>query len=229
MKQIKGVVFDLYGTLFDVHSVAARCESFYPQRGREISLIWRQKQLEYTWLRSLMRQYQDFERATEDALVYACQHLGLDLTDARKQVLCNEYLRITPFPEVPAALQAMRDSGLPLAILSNGSINSIDTVVKNAGLYDQFAHLISVDAIKIFKPDARVYALAEQMMQLDRNAILFVSSNAWDVTGAGYYGYPTCWINRGGSTFDELGRRPDHIAHSINALADLLTAAQVDC
>ncbi|MDB6001934.1 MAG: haloacetate dehalogenase, partial [Rhizobacter sp.] len=107
MDAIKGIVFDLYGTLYDVHSVVARCEEYWPQRGREISVLWRQKQLEYTWLRSLMGRYVSFEQATEDALRYTCAHLGLDLDAERHRVLCDGYLRISPFPEVPAALRAL--------------------------------------------------------------------------------------------------------------------------
>ena len=224
MNTIKGIVFDLYGTLYDVHSVAARCESYYPQRGREISVLWRQKQLEYTWLRSLMGQYANFEKATEDALVYTCRHLKLELDAARQVVLCDEYLRIQPFPEVPAALRQLKALGLPLAILSNGSIRSIDTVVRNSGLQDEFAHLISVDEVQVFKPHARVYELAERKLGLPRSEILFVSSNAWDVTGARYFGYPVCWVHRGGGTFDEIGQLPDHIVIGVDAIPGLLAA-----
>ena len=222
MNDIRGIVFDLYGTLFDVHTVAALCEAFYPQRGREVSVLWRQKQLEYTWLRSLMGQYANFEKATEDGLNYTCHHLGLELDGDHRDALCEAYLHLQPFPEVPAALRELRTRGLPLAILSNGSIHSIDAVVRHCGLSGEFAHLISADEVQIFKPSNRVYDLAQRKLGLPRSAILFVSSNAWDATGAGYFGYPTCWVSRGGGTYEELGHQPDHVVSGIDALAGLL-------
>jgi 2-haloacid dehalogenase len=224
MNNIKGVVFDLYGTLFDVHSMAARCDAYFPGRGHELSVLWRQKQLEYTWLRSLMNRYVDFEEVTAQALRFACQHLHLDLDTPASATLCDAYLHITPFAEVPDALRELRRSGLPLAILSNGSPRSIEAVVSNAGLREEFTHLLSVDAMRVYKPDSRVYALAGQALGLDRSEILFVSSNSWDATGAKYFGFPTCWINRTGNTFDEMGQRPDWIVTGLDAAVRLFAA-----
>lgn len=226
MNDIQGIVFDLYGTLYDVHSVAALCDAHYPARGLEVSLLWRQKQLEYTWLRSLMGRYENFEQATEDALNFTCRHLGLELDDPRRAALCDAYLRLSPFPEVRSALRELNARGLTLAILSNGSVRSIASVVRNSGLHDEFEHLLSVDEVAIFKPHMSVYELAERKMGLPSSAILFVSSNSWDATGASYYGYRTCWVNRGGGTFDELGRQPDHTVAGVDAIAALLTTAQ---
>lgn len=223
----KALVFDLYGTLYNVHSVAARCEAQYPQRGSEISTLWRQKQLEYTWLRSLMGEYRNFEQATRDALVFTCSHLRLALDEAACDALCQEYLRIQPFPEVPAALRRLNALGLPLAILSNGSSHSVRTVVQHSGLENAFAHLISVDAVEIFKPHPRVYELAERRLGLQRSEILFVSSNSWDAAGARHSGYPVCWVNRSDACFDELGQQPDHTVIGIDALATLMEAALV--
>jgi 2-haloacid dehalogenase len=152
MKAIKGIIFDLYGTLYDVHSVARHCSEHFPGRGLEISMIWRQKQLEYTWLRSLMGHYLPFEEATDDALRYTCSHLKLMLTNDVRTTLCNEYLKIQPYPEVPAALAELQAMDLPLAILSNGSVRSIHSVVSHSGLEGHFAHLISVEHVKVFKP-----------------------------------------------------------------------------
>jgi 2-haloacid dehalogenase len=225
MKTIRALVFDLYGTLYDVHSVSGACEAMFPQRGMELSLLWRQKQLEYTWLRSLMGAYIAFEEATEDALDYCCQRLGLDLDACRRTALCDAYLRLAPFPEVPATLRELNARGLPLAILSNGSRRSIDAVVRTSGLAGEFAHLLSVDAVRVFKPDPRVYELAEQVLQLDRSSVLFVSSNAWDATGAGYFGYLTCWVNRGGLPFESMGQRPSHIVGSLAELPHVLDEA----
>lgn len=224
MNNIKAIVFDLYGTLYDVHSVSTRCEYYYPQRGLEVSVMWRQKQLEYTWLRSLMGQYADFEKATEDALVFTCKNLKLELDTERKDVLCDEYLRLRPFPEIPAALRGLRARGLPLAILSNGSVRSIESVVRNSGLKSEFAHLISVDDVKVFKPHSHVYELAERRLALSRSDILFVSSNSWDATGARHFGYPVCWVNRGEGTFDEMGQAPDLTVKGIDQLLTVVKA-----
>ncbi|CAN5429721.1 haloacid dehalogenase type II [soil metagenome] len=225
MNDIRAIVFDLYGTLFNVHSVATLCESYYPQRGLETSTLWRQKQLEYTWLRSLMDRYVNFEQATADALVYTCACLDLVLTDERRAALCEAYLQLAPFPEVPGALAELNRRGIPLGILSNGSRFSIDAVVSNAGLKGAFAHLISVEEVRIFKPHGRVYELAEKSFGLPRSSILFVSSNAWDATGAGHFGFPTCWVRRGDAIFEEMGRRPDRVVAGIDALAQIFTSA----
>ena len=226
MKNIKALVFDLYGTLFDVHSVAALCDRIYPGQGAAISATWRQKQLEYTWLRSLMGKYADFEKATLDALHFTCKQLVLPIDDATSLLLCSEYLRIKPYAEVPSALQQLRSQGLPLAILSNGSRHSIHSVVTTAGLANEFEHLISVDEVQIFKPHPSVYKLAQEKMGLRKDEILFVSCNAWDAIGAGYFGYPVCWINRGDKIFDELGRTPDFIARDMADLAEQVIAAK---
>ena len=225
MNNIKAVVFDLYGTLCDVHSVSAVCDARFPGRGREISVMWRQKQLEYTWLRSLMGCYENFEKATNDALTYSCKQLGLELPQAVHKELCNAYLKLSAFPEVPAALDALRKRGLKLAILSNGSVKSIDSVVTHAGIAARFNELISVDEVQIFKPHRNVYQLAEVRLGVPRSEILFVSSNAWDATGASHYGYATCWVNRSKGYFEELGRTPDLQVPDLSAIAPALASA----
>jgi 2-haloacid dehalogenase len=222
MKDIKGIVFDLYGTLYDVHSVAARCSEFFPGQGLEISMMWRQKQLEYTWLRSLMGHYLSFEEATEHALLFTCKRLKLELHQSAQRTLCDAYLEIQPFPEVPSALAELQAMGLPLAILSNGSVHSIQSVVSHSGLTSRFAHLISVEKVEVFKPHPKVYHLAEEAFDRQRSQLLFVSSNAWDAAGARHYGFPVCWINRTGNTFEELGQSPDHIIEGLDQLPSLL-------
>jgi 2-haloacid dehalogenase len=225
MNHIKAIAFDLYGTLFDVHSVIDQCEKRFPGRGREVSTVWRQKQLEYTWLRSLMNRYVTFEQATEDALRYTCRHLGLDLDEHACGALCDAYLHLQSFPEVAAALRELRQRGLKLAVLSNGSPHSIGAVVGNGGLRAEFDYLISVDPVRIYKPHDRAYALAEQAFGFARTSILFVSSNAWDATGARYFGFPTCWINRGGGNFEEMGQAPDWELGGVDEIVGLFNAA----
>lgn len=222
MSDTQAIVFDLYGTLYDVHSVVQQCNASYPGQGMRISEIWRQKQLEYTWLRSLMGQYISFEQATHDALVYTCNHLKLNLDERTCTALCNAYLNLSPYPEVPATLQRLKDMGLPLAILSNGSVFSIDSVVKNSGLQEFFSHLLSVERVGVFKPDSRVYTLACQALDLPPSQILFVSSNAWDASGACHFGFDVCWVNRRDNTFDELGAVPSHVIRGLDVVPEVV-------
>lgn len=226
MKDIKAVVFDLYGTLFDVHSVIERCDQTFPGYGESISKLWRQKQLEYTWLRSLMGDYQNFERATADALRYTCNLLGLTLPASTEAALCDAYFHITPYPEVPQSLQRLREMGLPLAILSNGSPNSIRRVVENSGTTTLFDELISVDEVKTFKPHRSVYQLGVDRMRLPKEQILFVSCNPWDASGAKHFGYTVCWTKRSNTAFEELGQRPDMEVRDLKELADRLAASR---
>jgi len=222
MKPIKALVFDLYGTLYDVHSVAGACGERFPGRGLEISILWRQKQLEYTWLRTLMGDYVPFEKATEDALDFVASHLKLSLTTAAHKELCDAYLRLQPYPGVEATLASLRERGVPLAILSNGSSFSIGSVVKNSGLDHLFDHLISVESTGAFKPHDAVYRLAENALGCPRDEILFVSSNGWDACGARHFGYQVCWVNRNGNTLDVLGQKPDFAVTDLRELPDLV-------
>ncbi|HEX6828051.1 MAG TPA: haloacid dehalogenase type II, partial [Burkholderiales bacterium] len=214
------LVFDAYGTLFDVHSVVELCERFYPGKGEQFSRAWRGKQLEYTWLRSLMGDYQDFEHVTEAALHHACRSLGLPCDQALRDRLMNAYLNLSPFPEVRGALGRL--SGLPLAILSNGSPGMLGPLVKNTGLETAFAHVISVDEAKIYKPSPRVYELAPKRLGVPKEAIGFVSSNYWDAAGARSYGFQVFWINRAGVVPDELGPTPSAVLNSLAELAALV-------
>ena len=222
MNNIKGIVFDLYGTLYDVHSVIRACEKFYPGQGVDMSNLWRQKQLEYTWLRSLMNRYVSFEKATEDALRFTCNQLGLPLDDETHQRLADAYLEINPYEDTPVALRKLKDEGIPLGIISNGSHRSIEEVVTNSEMNWAFEELISVEDVQVFKPHESVYSLAEKKMGCSREDILFISSNAWDASAASYFGFPVCWINRKNGAFDELDARPKHMVNDLNEMADWL-------
>jgi 2-haloacid dehalogenase len=222
MMLAKAIVFDLYGTLYDVHTVAQRCDDYHPGRGMDMSVMWRQKQLEYTWLRTLMGQYIPFEDATRDALAYTCERLGLPLGEADRATLSEAYLQLAPYPEVPAALQRLQATGLPLAILSNGSAFSIGQVVDGSGLRAHFAHLLSVESVGVFKPHGKVYELACRTLALPAQQIVFVSSNAWDAAGAAHFGFQVCWVNRTDSPFDELGTKPRMMIRRLDELPDLL-------
>lgn len=214
---VKALVFDAYGTLFDVHSVIAAAEARFPGRGGELSRLWRQKQLEYTWLRSLMGRYEDFERVTADALGHACLALGVSLDEETRAALMDAYLRLAPHPEVPAALAAL--AAHARAILSNGSPRMLEAVVRHAGLQAAFDAVLSVDALKIYKPHPSVYQLAVDRLGVGANDIGFVSSNFWDISGAAAFGFRTFWINRSGHVPDRLGYQPVAMLSSLDQLA----------
>ena len=206
----EALVFDAYGTLYDVHSVAARCESSWPGKGAELSRLWRARQLEYTWQRSLMQRYAPFSTVTRDALAYACEALGLELSVAQMEGLMGEYLRLSSYPDA-AVLQKIK---LRKAILSNGSPDMLLPLVENSGL--RFDALISVDEVKIFKPAPQVYELAVKRLQTSN--IGFVSSNCWDALGAKSFGFEVYWINRAGAPMDRLGFKPDRVLKSLHEI-----------
>jgi 2-haloacid dehalogenase len=217
--QVSALLFDAYGTLFDVHSVveAGRAVTADPQA---LSTLWRQKQLEYTWLRSLMGRYEDFWAVTEAALVFACRRLGVPLDPAQKRRLLDAYLTLDAYPEVPAVLARLR--GLPCAILSNGAPRMLEAVVAHNGLDRHLRAVISVDEARVFKPDPAVYALGPRRLGVPKEAIGFVSSNAWDVAGAKAFGFQVIWVNRHAAPPEELGPPPDLEVPDLDALARAL-------
>jgi 2-haloacid dehalogenase len=215
MAAIRGYVFDAYGTLFDVHSVveAGRAVTADPMA---LSLAWRQKQLEYTWLRSLMGRYEDFWRVTEDALRWALARLSLPADEAAVRRLMDAYLSLASFPEVVAALAALR--GRPRAILSNGAPKMLDAAVVSSGLTPYLERVLSVDAVKTYKPSPKVYALAPDALGIPASDLLFVSSNAWDVAGAKSFGYRVAWCNRTQAPEENLGVKADYVIASLAEL-----------
>lgn len=207
-------VFDAYGTLFDVHSVQQRCEAFWPGKGPQLSRLWRSKQLEYTWQRSLMRRYVPFSQVTREALDYACAGLGLTLDDARSDALMDQYLRLALFPDVRDALAQLK--GHKLAILTNGSPDMIEPLVAQSGL--SFDAVLSVDELKVYKPAPEVYQLAVDRLGIAASQVAFISSNCWDALGAKSFGFSVNWINRGGAPVDKLGFQPDRILKGMSDL-----------
>ena len=201
------LVFDAYGTLFDVHSVAQRCESFWPGDGAKVSQLWRAKQLEWTWQRSLMRRYVPFSRITRDALEYACAALRLSLDEERANTLMREYSRLELYPDVKQALATLRATGIRLAILTNGSPDMIDPLVAQSGC--AFDAVMSVDECRIFKPAPEVYAYAAKRLGVPARDVGFISSNSWDALGAKSFGFRVWWINRAGAPLDRLDFEPD--------------------
>jgi len=243
---IKAVVFDAYGTLYDIQSVAAVTEETFPGYGDIITQVWRIKQLEYTWLRSLMRRYQDFAAVTRESLAYTLRVLGLTHdADALARIM-DKYLHLDLYPDTLAALGAMKDK--KLAILSNGSPDMLEALVKNSGLDRVLDAVISVDANKIFKPAPEAYALIEQVLGVPPAEVLFISSNPWDACGAKACGLNVAWIERVTpeamaqacttsdlvapltmfkalrTQMDELDLAPDYRIHSLSELPALLTS-----
>ncbi len=218
--RIRAITFDAYGTLFDVHSVIATCSRKFPGQGAELSKLWRAKQLEYTWLRSLMGQYEDFWRVTESALAFACNSLGLACPAETRRELMESYLHLDSFPDAKAALAKLAQ--YKLAILSNGSPKMLDAVVESTGLKGIFAEVISADEVKIYKSSPRVYGLVSKHLGLPKSAIAFVSSNFWDIAGAKSYGFFTCWVNRCNLAEDELGVKPDVTVKTLDRLSSVL-------
>jgi len=221
---LDALVFDAYGTLFDVHAVTDRCEKFWPGKGAELSRLWRAKQLEYSWQRTLMGRYQPFSAITREALGYACEALGLPLADKQLKALMEEYQNLALYVDVPQALPELRRNGRKLAILTNGSPDMIEPLVKNRGLQAHFDAVLSVDGLKAFKPAPRVYQLAVDTLRVPAANVGFVSSNCWDALGAKSFGFNVYWINRGGAPLDRLGFAPDGVLASLGDLLERIAS-----
>jgi 2-haloacid dehalogenase len=212
----RAFLFDAYGTLFDVHSVVLRGGAGIPGDLEALSQLWRRKQLEYTWLRTLMGRYEDFGHITEEALRSAAGELSIDATDRQLQQLMRAYLFPAVFEDARSALETLK--GSTLAILSNGSPEMLDAAVRNNGLDSYFTEIISVDMVKTYKPSPRAYALGPEILNLPAAEILFVSSNWWDSAGAKAFGYKVCWCNRAGARPENLGFAPDVTVRSLDQL-----------
>lgn len=207
----RAVLFDAYGTLFDVYSVGLLAEQLFPGQGQALGVLWRDKQIEYTRLVTTSdhgARYQPFWALTRAGLRYACKRLALDLTPEREDRLMNQYRHLSAFPENRAVLQALKAQGVVTGILSNGDAAMLNVAVQSAGLADLLDHVISVDPIRKYKTHPEAYALGEAACGLPAAQIAFVSSNSWDALAATWYGYQTLWVNRYGLPFEELGTQP---------------------
>ena len=217
-KTVKHTVFDAYGTLFDVHSAASQHQQKLGEKAQSVSALWRTKQLEYTWLRSLMQRYVNFGQVTQDALDYALESHGIH-DGSLRQDLMNAYQQLSCYPEVPDTLGRLRQHGLGTAILSNGSFEMLEAGVRNSHLEELLDGVFSVDTIRIFKPDPQVYQLAVDQLGCDPQEILFFSSNAWDVSGSATFGLQAVWVNRFGQAPERL---PGNPVLEIKTLDDVL-------
>ena len=227
--QIKAVVFDAYGTLFDVYSIQALAEELYPSHGADIAVKWRDKQIEYTRLitqsdphnASGSKYYQPFWEITKLSLEYTLDRLKFDRSSDQVNKLMEQYARLRAFPENLAVLQKIKGMGLTKAILSNGSPEMLASAVKSAGMEDVLDHIISVDRIRLFKTSPESYGLVQQTISVSKEEVLFVSSNAWDALGATWYGFKTLWINRQNLPYEAIGPRPDHSGSDLTKVIDI--------
>ncbi|MCA1055009.1 haloacid dehalogenase type II [Rossellomorea aquimaris] len=208
MPKIKAFIFDAYGTLFDVHSVMEKCNELFPGKGESISGIWRQKQLEYSFLRQLMGRYTTFREITKDALRYACKEAGAELSRDAEEELMASYLKLKHYDETEEVLEKLKSH--QTAIFSNGSFDMLSPLVEQSPFASLLDEVLSVDEIKQFKPTPMSYQLVLDKLGVRREEVLFMSSNTWDIAGASSFGFHTAWINRKGVTMDELGVEPDY-------------------
>jgi len=221
---IQAIIFDAYGTLFDVYSMGVLAERLFPGRGSALADLWRDKQIEYTRLRTLSNTYKPFWEVTQDALIFSCRKLGLDLTlDAQNQLM-GQYAKLPPFAESLDALTHLRQRGMKLAILSNGNPDMLDAVVQAAGMQGLLNAVLSVDLVKKFKTAPEAYQLGPDTLGIPAKDMLFVSSNAWDICGAAWFGYSTFWVNRTNAPMEELGVTPKGSGASLTDLLNFVGA-----
>jgi 2-haloacid dehalogenase len=220
---IRAIAFDAF-TVFDARPITALAEEFFPGRGTELSNLWRTRQFEYTWLRTLYGRYADFWQVTQDSLEFAGKMLKLELTSERRERLMDSYLQLKPFPDVPQALQTLKGAGLRLAFLANLTPQMLAAATKSAKLEGIFEYNLSTDAVKVYKPDARAYQMAIDAFKLSRAEILFAAFGGWDAAGAKNFGYPTFWVNRLNLPLEQLDVAPDGIGATLAALVEFVTA-----
>jgi 2-haloacid dehalogenase len=216
----EAVLFDAYGTLFDVHSVALLAEQLFPGQGQALSQAWRDKQIEYTRLTSMSGRYRPFWDLTRAGLRFAALRLGLTLTREAEDRLMNQYRHLSAFPENREVLQGLRDRGVRAGILSNGDPEMLAVAIKSAGLADLVNPVLSAHSVQRFKTDPAVYALGPQALGLPARKILFVSSNGWDAIGATWYGFTTLWVNRAGLPLEPLDTSPTRTGRSLREVLD---------
>ena len=221
IEDIGACVFDAYGTLFDVAAAAAQCRDALGDKADELSVLWRTRQLEYTWLRSLMQEYVEFRQVTGDGLDYAMAALGIE-DDALRQRLMDIYMRLDAYPEVKDVLSALKAGGIKTAVLSNGSPEMLSSAVDNAGIADLLDDVFSVDSIGVYKPHPSVYQMAVDGLGVDSARICFMSSNAWDAAAGANFGYRVVWVNRFGQPQERIPGEPEHEIKTLEALPPLL-------
>ena len=220
MKNIKAIIFDAYGTLFDVNSAAEKCKDKIGDKWEPFANFWRTTQLEYTWLRSLMRRHKDFWQVTEDSLDKSMKAFNID--SSMKNELLNLYKILSPYKEVSETLKALKEKKFKLAILSNGTPSLLNELVKSNNLNDLFDDIFSIEEVGVYKPDFKVYDIPVKKYKIKKDEIAFLSANTWDVSGGGNYGYQAIWVNRNNNIFDNLDYKPTNEIKSLKELKNLI-------
>ena len=220
MKNVKAIIFDAYGTLFDVNSAAEKCKDKIGDKWESFANYWRTTQLEYTWLRSLMKRHKDFWQITEDSLDKSMKAFSID--PSMKNELMNLYKVLSPFKEVPETLKKLKGKNFKLAILSNGTPSLLDELVKSNNLDKLFDDVFSIEEVGIYKPDSRVYDLPIKKYKIKNSEVIFLSANTWDVSGGGNYGYQSIWVNRNNNIFDNLDFNPSNQIKDLTELVNLI-------
>ena len=220
MKDFKAIVFDAYGTLFDVNSAAEKCKGKIGDKWEGFANYWRTTQLEYTWLRSLMNRHKDFWQVTEDSLDKSMKAFNID--SSMKNELLDLYKKLSPYSEVKGVLSSLKEKKYKLAILSNGTPTLLNELVKSNNLENIFDDLFSIEEVGIYKPDSKVYDMPIKKYQIKVNEIAFLSANTWDVSGGGNYGYSSIWVNRNKNIFDNLDYKPKNEVSDLTQLVDIV-------
>ena len=220
MKNIKAIIFDAYGTLFDVNSAAEKCKDKIGAKWEGFSNFWRTTQLEYTWLRSLMGRHKDFWQITEDSLDKSMKTFNIDAS--MKNELLNLYKVLSPFKEVPETLKKLKEKNFKLAILSNGTPSLLAQLVKSNNIDNLFDDLFSIEEVGIYKPDTKVYDLPIKKYKIEKSQVAFLSANTWDVSGGGNYGYQSIWVNRNNNIFDILDYKPINQIKNLSEIINLI-------
>ena len=220
MKNIKAIIFDAYGTLFDVNSAAEKCKDKIGDKWEGFANYWRTTQLEYTWLRSLMKRHKNFWQVTEDSLDKSMKAYKID--SSMRNELLDLYKILSTFKEVPEVLKSLKERNFKLAILSNGTPALLNELVKSNNLENIFDDIFSIEEVRIYKPDSKVYNLPINQYQIQKNEVVFLSANTWDVSGGGNYGYNSIWVNRNNNTFDNLDYVPKYQIDDLSKLLDII-------
>ena len=220
MKNIKAIIFDAYGTLFDVNSAAEKCKDNFGDNWEGVANFWRTTQLEYTWLRSLMDRHKDFWQVTEDSLDKSMK--AFDIDPSMRNELLNLYKVLSPFEEVPETLKTLKEKKFKLAILSNGTPSLLDELVKSNNLDNLFDDIFSIEQVGVYKPSSRVYDMPIKKYNINKSEVAFLSANTWDVSGGGNYGYQSIWVNRNNNIFDNLDFKPKYQITDLNKLTQLV-------
>ena len=220
MKNIKAIIFDAYGTLFDVNSAAEKCKDKIGSKWEGFANYWRTTQLEYTWLRSLMNRHKDFWKVTEDSLEKSIKKFNID--PSMKNELLNLYKALSLFDEVPGVLNSLKVRKIKLSILSNGTPKLLKELVESNNLKNIFDDIFSIEEVGIYKPASKVYDIPVNKYKIKKEEIAFLSANTWDVSGGGNYGYNSIWVNRSNNIFDNLDYKPDYEIRNLKQLLDII-------